>query len=74
MILSLLAPAGTPRDVISRMSSDVAATVATPEIRKIFLDQGGESVGSTPEALAQRLVNDSRKYAEAARAAKIQPE
>lgn len=73
-ILALLAPTGTPRDIITRTSSEIAAAVNTPELKKLFIDSGGEAVGSTPEALAQRLANDSRKYADAARAAKIQPE
>ena len=44
------------------------------ELAVAAIDSGGESVGSTPEALAQRLANDARKFAEAARAAKLQPE
>ena len=73
-ILALLAPAGTPRDAIGRISSEVAAVVNTPEMKKLFIDSGGESVGSTPEGLAQRMQNDMKYYVEAARAAKIQPE
>ena len=73
-LLALLAPAGTARDIINRTSSEIAAAVNTPELKKLFIDSGGESVGSTPEALAQRLANDARKFAEAARAAKLQPE
>jgi len=73
-ILALLTPTGTPRDVIARMSSEVATVVNTPELQKRFVDIGGEAVGSTPEALAQRMQSDARYYADAARAAKIQPE
>jgi len=57
-----------------RMSAEVAAAVHTPELKKFFMDTGGEAVGSTPETLARRLEHDSKLYAEAARAAKIQPE
>ena len=56
------------------MSAEVAAAVHTPELKKFFMDTGGEAVGSTPETLARRLEHDSKLYAEAARAAKIQPE
>lgn len=73
-ILALLAPAGTPKEVIARMSGEVASAAAMPELRKFFVDSGGEAVGSTPEVLGERLKHDSQRYAEAARAAKIQPE
>ena len=73
-ILALLAPAGTPREAISRISAEVATAVNTPEMKKLFIDSGGESVGSAPEALAQRMQSDTRYYVDAARAAKVQPE
>jgi len=45
-----------------------------PEIAKLLTEDGGEVVGSTPEAFAQRIENDQKRYAEAARHGNIQPE
>ncbi|MGZ5258443.1 MAG: tripartite tricarboxylate transporter substrate binding protein [Burkholderiales bacterium] len=43
----LMAPAGTPRQVIERLRDEVAKAVAVTELRKRFLEQGIELVGST---------------------------
>lgn len=70
----MFAPNGTPKDVIDAIANAVAAAIATPEVQKFYRDQGVEPVGSKPEDFAQRVAADSRRYAEAARAANIQPE
>jgi tripartite-type tricarboxylate transporter receptor subunit TctC len=72
--LGVLAPAGTPRQIVEALSGAFAAVVATPEVQKFFRDQNWEPVGSKPEEFAQRFQTDSRRYVEAARGAKIQPE
>ena len=44
-----LAPAGTPREIVNRMATEVAKAVASPEIRSRFEAIGIEPVGNTPE-------------------------
>jgi len=70
----LLAPSGTPKVAIDTLSNAVAAAVATPEVQKFYRDQNIEPVGSKAEDFVQRYQADLRRYAEAARAANIQPE
>jgi tripartite-type tricarboxylate transporter receptor subunit TctC len=72
--MGVLAPAGTPRPVVDMLASAVAAAVATPEVQKYFRDQGFEPLGAGPDEFAQRLQVDSRRYADAAKAANVQPE
>jgi len=72
--VGVLAPAGTPKDIVSRLSTEIAAVIKMPEIAKLLTEDGGEVVGSTPEAFAQRIENDQKRYAEAARHGNIQPE
>jgi tripartite-type tricarboxylate transporter receptor subunit TctC len=45
----LLAPAGTPREVINKIHQDVVKILALPEIRERFAGQGAVPVGNTPE-------------------------
>jgi tripartite-type tricarboxylate transporter receptor subunit TctC len=44
----VLAPAGTPADIVNRVQGIVAASLNTAEVKARFAKQGGEVVGSTP--------------------------
>ena len=48
----LLAPAGTPRDIIDKLQKEIAARLLVPETRDSLASQGAEPVGSTPEQFA----------------------
>lgn len=58
----LLAPAGTPREVLHKLQSAVAEAVRTPEVARQLRDLGAEPVASTPEAFAQGIRNDVEKW------------
>lgn len=60
--LALLAPAGTPRDIINRLNSEIAQIMATPESRKAMFDAGVEVSLSTPEALTQLMTQELDKW------------
>lgn len=68
------APAGTPRAIVLRLQSEVAKAMAVPQVREFFLRSGWQPLGSTPEALDAYVKAELKRYAEAARVAKIQPE
>lgn len=55
----ILAPAGTPRDVVARVHRDTVRTLQTPEVRGKFVDQGFEIVASTPEEFLRWVQNAS---------------
>jgi tripartite-type tricarboxylate transporter receptor subunit TctC len=48
----LVAPAGTPKDVVDKLHSEVVKTLAMPEVRKKFDELGLEPVGNTPAEFA----------------------
>lgn len=60
--LALLAPAGTPKDIISRLNSEIAKIMATPESQKAMFDAGVEVSLSTPEALTQLMSRELDKW------------
>jgi len=47
--LCLVAPAGTPKDIVQRLSEALAAATATQRIKDRFRDDGLEAVNMTPE-------------------------
>jgi len=70
----MLAPAGTPRDIISKLHTGVARALEHPDVRKRLMNDGAEPVGSSPEAFAAYLRAETVKWAQVIRAAGIKPE
>lgn len=71
----LIAPAGTPSEVLSRLHSEVEKAVRNSEIRKKFLDGGVELTASaSPAEFTDYLKAEFEKKAKLARDAKITPE
>lgn len=64
----MLAPAGTPTAIVQLLQQQVAAILKLPEVEKLFLDQGAEPVGDTPEAFAKVISNEMQKWAKVAAA------
>ena len=59
----LLAPAGTPREVIAKINADVQKVLASPDVKEKLATQGGETHGSTPEAFAAFMKAEHDTYA-----------
>jgi tripartite-type tricarboxylate transporter receptor subunit TctC len=70
----ILAPAATPREIVARVSGDVAAVVREGEVRERFANAGAEAVGSTPEAFAETIRSETEKWARVVKAAGIKAE
>ena len=70
----LLAPAGTPSDVIARIHDDVAAVLATPEMQKNFAAQGLDPPGAATRAFVEFIREESAKFARIAKAGNIRAE
>jgi tripartite-type tricarboxylate transporter receptor subunit TctC len=68
---ALFAPAKTPAPIIAKMQKAMAKTIELPEVKQKLLEQGGDTVGSTPEELDQVVKRELRKWAEVIRQAKI---
>jgi tripartite-type tricarboxylate transporter receptor subunit TctC len=52
-------PAGTPKDIVKKLSSDIAIILKEPEFRERYVDSNGYTgIGSTPEEFATFLAND----------------
>jgi tripartite-type tricarboxylate transporter receptor subunit TctC len=61
--LALLAPAGTPKDIVMRLNSEVAKVMSAPETQKALYDAGVEPTPSTPEAMTDYMVKDMTRWA-----------
>ncbi|MFZ9550696.1 MAG: Bug family tripartite tricarboxylate transporter substrate binding protein [Hylemonella sp.] len=59
----LLAPAGTPRDIINRLQQEISKAVESPEVRERLAGVGCEPYKSTPEQFASLILEDLPKWA-----------
>ena len=59
----LMAPAGTPADVVNRLNAEIGKILRIPEVKELLAAQGLEAQPSTPSELGRELRNDIAKYA-----------
>ncbi|HEY3794165.1 MAG TPA: tripartite tricarboxylate transporter substrate binding protein [Bradyrhizobium sp.] len=67
----LLAPHGTPQDVIDKVHDETVKVMAMPEVRKKFDELGLESVGNTPAAFAAVIKKETPEWAKVIKDADI---
>jgi tripartite-type tricarboxylate transporter receptor subunit TctC len=67
----LIAPAGTPRPIIERISKDVAEIIRQPTLREKLATQLMEPVGSSPDELRARMDGEIERWAPVIKAANI---
>ena len=70
----ILAPAGTPKTIINKLSTEVGKIVVTPDIKEKLNSQGVEPFVSTPEQLAALMKADLAKYTKIMKDANIKLE
>jgi tripartite-type tricarboxylate transporter receptor subunit TctC len=67
----VLAPAGTPRELIMRLHAETVQMLALPDIRQKLAAEGAEAIGNSPEEFAAQIRRDIERWEKVARAAKI---
>ena len=59
----VFAPAGTPKEIVAKLHTDITSVLARPDIRERFSEHGAEVVAGTPEQLAAFVRRESALYA-----------
>lgn len=68
----LLAPAGTPKPIVDRLSAETARILRLPDVNKRISELGAEPVGGTPEAFTALIRSEMDKWAKVIREAKVE--
>jgi tripartite-type tricarboxylate transporter receptor subunit TctC len=68
---ALMAPAGTPRDVVGKIHSDVAKALQMADVRERLSGMGAEPSGESPGELAARIKAEYERWGEVVRKANI---
>jgi tripartite-type tricarboxylate transporter receptor subunit TctC len=66
--LGVLAPAGTPKEVIARLNAEIKVAMADPEMQRQLAAVGIDPAYSTPEAFAELIGADIAKWAKVVKA------
>jgi tripartite-type tricarboxylate transporter receptor subunit TctC len=70
----ILAPAGTPPDVVAKLSAELRKAIREPDVKKRLDTFGVTAVGTTPDEFAAWIKADIPKIAAAVRNAGLKPE
>lgn len=71
--VGLLAPAGTPKEIVARMQQEIARVVNSPEVQQKLSTSGAEPVASTPEQFGAYIASEVQKWDRVVKQAKIPP-
>ena len=71
---TIMAPAGTPKEIVARLHAEIAKALADPEVREKYADQGLTIRGTSPDELAAATREQLAKYAKLMKEAGIRAE
>jgi tripartite-type tricarboxylate transporter receptor subunit TctC len=67
----VLAPAGTPKDIVDRLNAEMVKIINTPDFRKRMAEVGAEPIGNSPTEMARQIKDDTDKYAKLVKETKV---
>jgi len=74
LVYAIVAPAGAPREVVTRLNTEIAKALQQAETRERLLGQGFEVRTSTPEQLADYIRSEIAKWAPIVKESGVKPE
>jgi tripartite-type tricarboxylate transporter receptor subunit TctC len=70
----VLFPVRTQLEIVNRMSAEVNRAVHAPDVKQKLLQQGVESVGTTPEQFAKFIQSETARYGRIIRESGAKPD
>jgi tripartite-type tricarboxylate transporter receptor subunit TctC len=70
----VIAPAGTPPDVVKKLQTTISEIIAEPDVQKALSALGLELIGSTPEELGKTIEEQVAQWQKVMKTAGIEPE
>jgi len=72
--IGMVAPAGTPKDIIDKLNKEIAAIQASPEGQKLLAARGAEAVNMSPAEFGAFMTREMAKWERVVREGKIKRE
>ena len=73
-LATVMAPAGTPPEIVGKISADIATILKQPDVRDQLVGMGLEVVGSSPAEFDRYVKSESEKWGKVIKAAGIKAE
>jgi tripartite-type tricarboxylate transporter receptor subunit TctC len=67
----VLAPSATPKDIVTKLNAEMVKIINSPDFKKRMDEIGAETIGNTPEQMAQQIKNDTERFAKLVKDAKV---
>ena len=71
---AVMAPAGTPREIVMKLHGELVKAVKLPEVRQRIIDLGTYPIGNTPEQFSAQILRERGIWAKVVKDAGIKPE
>jgi len=71
--VGIVAPPGTPKEIVDRLNAEIRKAVALPDIREHLAALGADPASDTPEQFSAYIAAETAQWLKVARAAKIKP-
>lgn len=72
--VGMLAPAGTPADIVAKINAEIVAVSKLPEVRERLASEGTEAYTTSPSQMSEILRAETEKWAKVVKAANITPQ
>jgi tripartite-type tricarboxylate transporter receptor subunit TctC len=73
-ITGLVAPAGTPKEIVDLLYREIAKAVAQPDVKENLIKLGFTAVADTPDEFGQRIKVEIAKWGKVVQDAKLRIE
>lgn len=67
----IIAPTGTPKDIVDKMAEAIAKSLADPTLRQKMIDQGAMPAATTPDQYRALMESESKKWGDVIRRGKL---
>ena len=67
----VLAPVGTPKELVTRLNAEMVKVIRSTEFRKRMEEIGAEPIGSSTDQMAQQIKDETEKFAKLVKDAKV---
>jgi tripartite-type tricarboxylate transporter receptor subunit TctC len=70
----MLAPAGTPKEIVAKLNKAAVAAISAPEVKEQLKQLGAQVIGDSPEEFRKFLVADKARWASVIKHGNVKPE
>jgi tripartite-type tricarboxylate transporter receptor subunit TctC len=70
----VLAPVATPKDVVTRLNTEIVRIVNSPDFKKKMADIGAVPIGNSPAEMASQIKTDTERFAKLVKDARVSAE